>query len=85
MSALSNFRTGPMGPAVHCFEIAPHATDLVTPTPKAIRADTAGTVTLRAIDSSEDVTLNMAAGEIIPVMVAYVRAEGTTATLQGFA
>lgn len=68
-------------PARNVFVITPHATNEVSPLPKAIRADTAGTVTFQAFDSATDVTVTMAAGEILPVRARYVRAAGTTVTL----
>jgi hypothetical protein len=42
-------------------------------------------VVLRAVGSDIDVTLTLAAGEILPVRVQYVRAAGTTAALHGLA
>ena len=66
--------------------------DLITPDdddplpriPKALRFDTAGTVVLRAIDSTADVTINVAAGAEIAVRAQYIRATGTTATIHGY-
>ncbi len=73
-------------PGRQMFQITPHATDEVSPLPKAIRADEAGTVALRAADSGADVTVTMAAGEVLPVRAKYVRVTGTTvATLHGIA
>ena len=68
-------------PARDMFVITPHATNEVSPLPKAIRADTAGTVTFRAVDGAADVTVTMAAGEQLQVRAKYVRAAGTTVTL----
>lgn len=74
------------GPARKMFLISPHATNEVSPLPKAIRADTAGTVALRAAGSSADVTVTLAAGEVLAVRAKYVRATGTTvAILHGLA
>lgn len=68
------------------FLITPHVSNEVDPLPKAIRADGAGTVVLRAADSSADVTVTMAAGEVLEVRARFVRAAGTTvATLHGIA
>lgn len=75
----------PSSPARALFRIVPHATDALAILPKAIRADTAGTVTLRAIDSTADVTLTLAAGEVVAVRAQFVRAAGTTASLHGLA
>ena len=73
-------------PAREMFLITPHATNEVTPLPKAIRANGAGDVVLRAAESGADVTVTMAAGEILPVRAQYVRAAGTTvAVLHGLA
>lgn len=72
-------------PGRNMFAITPHATDEVTPIPKAIRANTAGTVALRTIDGTEDVSVTMAVGEVLHVRVQFVRAVGTTATLHGIA
>lgn len=72
-------------PARNVFAITPHATNEVSPKPKAIRADTSGTITFRTVDGSADVVMNVVAGEILPVRVKYVRATGTTATIHGLA
>jgi hypothetical protein len=74
------------GPANRMFLIVPHATNPVSPLPKAIRADSAGTVTFRAAKSDQDVTVNLAAGEQLDVRAKYVRVAGTNvATLHGLA
>lgn len=80
--SIPSFPTGPIGPATHIFAITP---DNVAPQPamKAIRADTAGTITFRAKDSPADVTWNLLQGEYIIAIVTHVRATGTTATLHG--
>ena len=67
------------------FPIVPHLSNAIVPLPKAIRCNTAGNVVMRAIDSNQDVTIAMAAGEILPVRVQFVRVAGTTATLHGMA
>lgn len=67
-------------PARKVWAITPHATNEVDPLPKAIRADTAGTIALRAVDSGADVTLTVAAGEVLPIRAQYIRATGTTVT-----
>lgn len=71
----------------HAFAITPNdATPLGIET-KAIFVGTGGDITLRARDSSADVVLkNIAAGQVIRLNVAYVRAAGTDADdLVGFA
>lgn len=74
-----------VSPALKMFAITPHATNEITPLPKAIRCDVAGTVALRAAGDNADVAITMAAGEVLSVRAQYVRAAGTTATLHGLA
>lgn len=84
--SIPSFPTGPMGPATHVFAITPHNSNALPFPCKALRANTAGNVVFRAINSPDDVTLAVAAGELLPpVIVTHVRATGTTATLHGFA
>lgn len=68
-------------PARKMFLITPDDTQEINPIPKAIRADNAGTVTLRAVSSLADVQLTMAAGEVLPVRAKYIRVTGTTVTV----
>lgn len=72
-------------PALQMFAIVPHATNEVSPLPKAIRCDVGGTVALRAAGSGTDVSITMVAGEVILVRAQYVRAAGTTASLHALA
>lgn len=69
-------------PAMRMWLITPHDTNEQNPWPRAIRADTDGTAVLRAIDSDADVTINMKAGEILPIRAQYIRTT-STATLHG--
>lgn len=46
-----------------------------------LRANTAGTVVCKPTNSSSDVTVTLAAGEILPVAVSVVRTLGTSASL----
>ena len=78
--SFSRFSDSPTAPARRMFAIAPHDTAEVDPLPKAIRADSGGTVVLRAADSDADVTVTMAAGEVLPVRARHIRASGTTVT-----
>lgn len=78
--SFSRFSDSPSAPARRMFAIVPHATAEVGPLPKAIRADSDGTVTLRAVDSDADVTVTMAAGEVLPVRARHIRVSGTTVT-----
>lgn len=81
-----NFKGGPNGPAYHGFAITPHDTNAITPQIKAFRADAAGAVVMRLVDSSADITLNMLAGEYFFGLVSHIRATGTDAiVLHGFA
>lgn len=83
---IPSFPTGPMGPATHVFAVTPSDTNPLPFPCKALRANTAGNVVFRAIASAADVTLAVAAGELLPpVIVTHVRATGTTASLHGFA
>ncbi|MFN3991237.1 MAG: hypothetical protein ACK4IS_13375 [Erythrobacter sp.] len=65
-------------PARRMFVVTPHATNPISPLPKGLRFNAAGNVVLRAVDSDADVTITVAAGEIIPVRVSHVRVAGTT-------
>lgn len=67
-------------PARTCFLITPHATDPLPFVTKAIRADDAGTITFRTLESDADVQMTFSAGETLPVRVTHVRVTGTTVT-----
>lgn len=71
---------GAMTPALSFFAIVPGPAELAV-LPKAIRADTAGSVTLQAVGDTVPQTINMVAGETLPLRVRYVTA--ATATLHG--
>lgn len=77
----SNFSDSVIAPARDMFLITPHATNEIDPLPKAIRADGAGVIVLRAVDSTNDVTINVVAGERIDVRAKYIRASGTTVSV----
>ena len=66
-------------PARAAFAIVPSDDQPLTILPKAIVARSAGAVVLRAVDSPADVTVTLAAGQILPLRALYVRAAGTTA------
>ena len=70
----------PFGPSRHAFAVTPSDATPLSPVPKALFVGGAGTVTLRTIDSTADVTLTVQAGQILPLRAAYVRSSGTTAT-----
>lgn len=69
-------------PAREMFLITPSAS-ILSPMPKALRADTEGTITFQAVDSATTVTVNVLPGEILPVQVLKVTA--ATATVHGLA
>lgn len=58
--------------------ITPHNTEPLGWLTKALRFDNAGTVKFKPVDSDDDVTLNVVAGERIDVRATHVRATGTT-------
>ncbi len=82
MTTYSKYNNGVSDPAREVFLITPSA-NILDPVPKAIRADTAGTVTFVAADSTTSVTLNVVAGEILPVRPKLITA--STAVIHGFA
>jgi len=83
---MTDYRTGMLGPATHGFVITPHDTNPLAVVPRAIRADAAGEVTLRLVDSAADITINMVAGEVFFGLVTHVRDTGTDAiVLHGLA
>lgn len=84
---MSGYPTGMIGPASHMFAITPHDTNALPggQPVRAIRANTAGNVVLRARDSAADVTIAMAAGEVLVALITHIRATGTTASLHGLA
>ena len=63
-------------PARDMFLITP-SPEVMYPRPKALRADGTGSITFQAIDSASLVTINVSAGEIIPVQVLKVTAATT--------
>lgn len=73
------YADSPVGPARRASAVTPHDSNAISPLPKALFFGSAGTVTLRAVDSAADVSLPVAAGQILPVRASHVRASGTTA------
>lgn len=67
-------------PAREFFLITPSA-DILDPAPKALRADSVGTITFQAVDSATTVTVNVQAGEILPVQA--IKVTAATATVHG--
>lgn len=69
------------GPARGAVTVTPHATNALNPIPRALYVGTGGNITLRAKDSSADVSfVGVPSGSILPVNAQYVRVTGTTAT-----
>jgi hypothetical protein len=69
-----------IAPARNAFSVTPHDTAALASLPKAIYIGTSGNITLRAIDSTQDVVFfNVPSGSIIDVRAKFIRATGTTA------
>ena len=67
-----------MAPSRNHFSVTPHDTDPQRVIPKAIRAGPGGTLVLRGVDASQDVTLvNVANGKVIEIRVSHIRSIGT--------
>ena len=80
---MDNFLARPQavtGPGRNVFAITPHATNEINPLPRAVRFDVGGTVVLRTVEASADVTITVAAGEQLDWRIRYIRATGTTAS-----
>jgi len=67
-------------PARQATAVVPSDAAEVSPLPKALLIGGAGTIALRAVDSAGDVTITVAAGQLLPIRAQYIRATGTTAT-----
>lgn len=76
----SHHSDSPISPSRHAFTVSPSDSAPLSPLPKALFIGRAGTVTLRTIDSAADVTLDVQAGQILPLRAVYVRASGTSAS-----
>lgn len=76
-----NSNDGVTGPSRNPYPVVPNDGAALDPVPKALRVGTGGTIVLRGVDASVDVTLqNVANGETIDIRALYVRATGTTAS-----
>lgn len=73
-----------IAPARRMWEITPDDDTPLPKIPKAIRANTDGTVVLLAVDSDVPVTIAMVAGEQLSVRVSHILT-GTTAEIHGLA
>ena len=70
-----------LDPARRAFAITPSDGVALATLPRAIFVGTGGTITLRAIDSAQDVVLRgLAAGQTVDIRAVFVRASGTTAS-----
>lgn len=70
----------PAAPSRAPFAITPHDTNELTTIPKALFVGTGGTLVLRGVEGTADVTFkNVANGQVLDVRAHYVRATGTTA------
>ena len=68
-------------PARDAFAIVPSDSTPLTIIPRALYVGTGGTLGLRLVDGTGDITFrNVAAGQLLDVRPAVVRATGTTAT-----
>lgn len=65
-------------PARGMFLITPSDASPIVPLPKGLRFNGAGDVVLRAVDSTADVTITVAAGQVLMVRAQFIRATGTT-------
>lgn len=70
-----------LGSATGGVAITPHATNAISPVPRAIHVGTAGDLVCRFKDSGADVTLKVAAGTCLPYRLQYVRDTSTAAAL----
>ena len=75
-----NFGDSAADPARRAFAVTPSDSVALTQLPKALLIGGAGLVVLRPVDSAADVTISVAAGQIVPIRASHVRAGGTTAT-----
>lgn len=75
-----NFGDSAADPARRAFAVTPSDSVALTQLPKALLIGGAGLIVLRPIDSIADVTISVAAGQIVPIRASHVRAAGTTAT-----
>lgn len=68
-----------MAPSRNPFAVTPHDSNPLAVIPKAIRVGQGGTLVLRGVDSTQDVTLlNVANGEVIDIRASHIRATGTS-------
>lgn len=80
LDPFQNFGDSAADPARRAFAVTPSDSVALTQLPKALLIGGAGLIVLRPIDSIADVTISVAAGQIVPIRASHVRAAGTTAT-----
>jgi hypothetical protein len=66
-------------PAREAFAVTPHDSAPLPQLPKALLIGAGGTLTLRPVDSAEDVAVSVIVGQLVPIRASHVRATGTTA------
>jgi hypothetical protein len=70
-----------IAPARNAFSVTPDDTNALASLPKAIYVGTGGNITLRGVDSTQDVIFyNVSNGSIIDIRAKFIRATGTTAS-----
>lgn len=67
-------------PARRAFAIIPHDSQPLPLVTKGLCVGMSGNIALRAIDSEDDVTLSVVAGQLLPIRITHIRATGTTAS-----
>lgn len=76
-----DFADTPTAPSLDCFAITPSDQDDLPAVTKAIYVGEGGSVVLRPVRGSNDVTFrNLPSGYVLDVRVSAIRATGTTAT-----
>lgn len=67
-------------PARGAVAISPHATNPISPVPRALWVGTGGNITMRGVgDDTDTVWKNVGSGQIVPFRAQYIRVSGTTA------
>ena len=76
----STYGDNTAAPSTRPFAVTPHDANELPEIPKGLYVGTGGTVTLRGVGASTDVTYrNLSDGSYIAVRAQYIRATGTTA------